>query len=364
MAKYYERRPLEEPFAIHQREIAVVDARSKKYIRHLGFSSMVQLYSFIVEHVPLHLHYSSALYEDPDAEDMERKGWLGSELMIDLDVDKYPGCDDVVTVCVSSNVQYRGRGAPCPNNEEAVELPQIDEECLQRAMDDAKRVKRVLEDELGLKEVRVLFSGSRGFHIVSSDPRVIKLGRDERAQIATLISCSDLDERRTFPSFGRFIYFTHSESGIRRRVFEAAKDLGLLERVSNFYRMPADKLADLLSSVCINVDKPVTMDISRLLRFVGSINGKSGLMVREVDMDVYERFDFDDFRPFEGEAIVQSFVDLPSVRVYGKKVELRKGLRERVDAQTAVALALKGLVKLIDASKVEMKSVKPGDKVR
>src|SRR3990170_846071 len=61
--------------------------------RHIGFSREDQLRGFLQTRVPAHVYYSSAYYEKPDAPTMEEKGWLGADLIFDLDADHIPGAE-------------------------------------------------------------------------------------------------------------------------------------------------------------------------------------------------------------------------------------------------------------------------------
>ncbi|MGB9828386.1 MAG: DNA primase, partial [Thermosphaera sp.] len=74
---YYKKRPLQPPPEIHKREIALESLEDRAYLRHLSFPYMDRLYEYILsKKTPLHLYYSSALYENPSAQPMEAKGWL------------------------------------------------------------------------------------------------------------------------------------------------------------------------------------------------------------------------------------------------------------------------------------------------
>src|SRR5712691_4403742 len=61
--------------------------------RHLGFSKEEELKSFLASRVPTHAYYSSAYYETPNAPTMEEKGWLGADLIFDLDADNLPNAE-------------------------------------------------------------------------------------------------------------------------------------------------------------------------------------------------------------------------------------------------------------------------------
>jgi DNA primase small subunit len=55
-------------------------------VRHEGFSGGAGLKTFLQTRVPSDAYFSCAYYEDPEAE-MDRKGWLGADLIFDIDAD-------------------------------------------------------------------------------------------------------------------------------------------------------------------------------------------------------------------------------------------------------------------------------------
>jgi len=58
-------------------------------LRHKGFRNVDALRSFLKTVVPSDVYYSSAYYERPE-EDMRGKGWLGADLIFDIDADHIP----------------------------------------------------------------------------------------------------------------------------------------------------------------------------------------------------------------------------------------------------------------------------------
>ncbi|WP_440060246.1 DNA primase small subunit domain-containing protein [Thermogladius sp. 4427co] len=360
---YYSKRPLVEPPDLHSREIAIVDLDSEAYIRHLSFPNMAQLYSFILgKKTPLHIYYSSALYNDPSVEKMDLKGWRGSELIFDIDVDHLPGCDLKLEVCVRDNTVLGEGEKRCPSGVEPVELDVLEPECFDKGLDMARRLVGILEEDLGFKEVEVYFSGNRGFHIRVVDEYVLDLTREMRAMIADYVSCENIDVENVFPQGGSrgsvFVYFTGDEIGVRKRVLEAARRKGLLEEVAVekiglLYRMPFEYLKQVLDEVCIKIDRVVTMDTSRLSRFEKSINGKAGLKVAKIDLSKTNRFEYRDFFAWSGRVLVSPLVDLSGVRVLDLKLDLKRGLKTELEAPYAIYLVLKKLAVYVSDKGVE-----------
>ena len=142
--------------------------------RHLGFSKEEDLRSFLLDRVPAHAYYSSAYYEKPDAPTMEEKGWLGADLIFDLDADHLPGA----------------KAMSYPEMLEAVR------EGIIRLWD------RFLATKFGIPEtkMRLVFSGGRGYHIHVFDEKILPLGSHERREIVDFISAKGLDSTWIFKS--------------------------------------------------------------------------------------------------------------------------------------------------------------------
>ena len=61
--------------------------------RHLSFRSPEELGAFMSTQIPSHSYYSTSYYRRPDAPTMEEKGWMGAELIFDLDADHLEGAE-------------------------------------------------------------------------------------------------------------------------------------------------------------------------------------------------------------------------------------------------------------------------------
>ncbi|MEM4756825.1 MAG: DNA primase small subunit domain-containing protein [Desulfurococcaceae archaeon] len=275
VCEYYRHRPLEEPSYIHLREIALESLEDEKYIRHLSFAYMDQLYNYIINvKTPLHLYYSSALYLNPGAERMEEKTWIGSEILFDLDADKYEGCRNTVYICVADNLASSEHIDKCPNGEKPIEYVGVPWQCIEKALNDSMKLNDILKDELGFKNIKIYFSGNRGFHIKIYDNDVLDLGRDERRLIADYISCEGLVVDKVFPSYKNNVVLDAHEAGLRKRVFNIASKQGLISRrnmlgFKDIYVIRKDHLEEILKESCIERDGVVAV-VYRLLEWDGT----------------------------------------------------------------------------------------------
>lgn len=127
--------------------------------RHLGFLEENDYRRFLLNQVPSHAYFSSARYERPAAPTMDLKGWMGADLIFDLDADHIRGAE---------GLSYQDM------------LILVKKEA-------ASLLDRYIFGELGFEEkhVRISFSGGRGYHIHVSHPRLLKLGSHERGRSST-----------------------------------------------------------------------------------------------------------------------------------------------------------------------------------
>ena len=87
LSSYYSYAELELPEDMELREFSIQPVDSDVYVRHLSLTTPEELRKFVLSNPPLHLYYSSAKYERPSETEMENKGWLGSDLLFDIDAD-------------------------------------------------------------------------------------------------------------------------------------------------------------------------------------------------------------------------------------------------------------------------------------
>ncbi len=164
---YYSRSAMPAPFDFTGREFGFMFFDKDFVRRHVGFRSPEDLGRYLVSQVPMHVYYSSAHYENPSAPKMEQKGWRGADLVFDLDADHIPGADKMT---------YE-------------EMLYVVKQDMIRLLDD------FLLGDLGFaeEEVRITFSGGRGYHAHVQSDRVQRLGSHERSEVVDFVSGTDLD---------------------------------------------------------------------------------------------------------------------------------------------------------------------------
>src|SRR6058998_815974 len=71
---------------MEQREYGFLMFKEKFMVRHRGFKTAESLLTATRDLAPKHIYYSTAYYQQPTAS-MEEKGWLGADLVFDIDAD-------------------------------------------------------------------------------------------------------------------------------------------------------------------------------------------------------------------------------------------------------------------------------------
>jgi len=173
-SKHYRQARLALPDRFSRREYGFMFFDRGFVMRHLAFPSRAALKKYLVEQVPSHAYYSSAYYEQPAAPTMVEKKWLGADLIFDLDADHVEGA----------------KGLP-----------------YEQMLQHVKREVIVLIDEFLLgdlgfaaDDMKIVFSGGRGYHVHIRDQAVTRLSSHERREIVDYITGTDLDMDWVFPA--------------------------------------------------------------------------------------------------------------------------------------------------------------------
>ena len=328
LREYYSEAQLRLPDNYMLREFAFQPFESKSYVRHLSFQSIASLREYLTRQTPRQAYYSAAIYRDPAAERMEDKGWLGSELMFDIDVDHIKGCDNV-TIEVK----------------EGKFLNIITDKCINLGKEHLLRLIDVLTQDFGFSKSEILmyFTGNRGFHVVVETEKKewLTLNSKERRELVDYVKGIGLDLSRLITRSKR-IKPTQPlpvDGGWRGRIARSGIDLDTILQDPE----------SVIERTYIEVDEQVTQDLSRLVRIPGSINGKSGLMskILNSESDIIDFHVGEHLSPFRGFAIIRSLIKTPSLNLWGTSLSLSEGQLLKVSLPAAVFLALNGAAEII-----------------
>ena len=321
---------IKPPSQYVKREFGFIPFREQIMMRHRGFSSVQQLVEIIQGMAPAHAYYSSAYYERPQ-EEMDKKGWLGADLIFDIDADHLPtvcGLEHRYWICRDcGTISMRKKSEQCQHcgGTKFQEETWICESCLEAAKHEVLKLIDFLTTDFGFdtENLEVCFSGHRGYHVHIEEENTSQLDQSARREIVDYIYGTGINlERHGFASIipsmnslgwkGRLsrglykILNTPSEhllsdgkavSAFKRLVVNRKEILQNLESDSqlNTPKWVGKKTWEALIEALITnetsrVDSVVTTDIHRLTRLVGTLHGKTGLIALRVPVDQLEDF--------------------------------------------------------------------------
>jgi DNA primase small subunit len=258
-------------------------------VRHLSFRSRGEALVEILKQSPSSVYCSNARYEHP-AKPIEEKGWLGAELIFDIDATDIPtACKKGHDLWYCDRCRASGklpRPPKCPKcNGPCAEFHGTCEVCLEAAKDHAKRVVGFLVNDFGVdgEGISIYFSGNRGYHLQVLDERFDPLDQQARAEIADYVRGASLPLSQTLAS------------SLRRRPPNGPKGAGWTRRITTYvddrrqaYGGTLQKLvSEAIASQRAMVDSSVTTDIHRVFRLAGTLHGDTGMSkmkVKSIDM--------------------------------------------------------------------------------
>lgn len=312
------------PPPLREREFGFVVGTNKIMVRHKGFETDEAVKNFLINESPLDAYHSAAIYENPTAS-MEEKGLKGADLFFDIDADHVdPECgkDSHVWVCNSCNEAGFGLVENCSRCKKSVSYVAFpNKECIEAARKETERLILVLTEEFGLppEDIRVHYSGNRGFHVYVGSEDVRGLSQDARKEMIDYISNPSpeinllvvrgkespkevympkaglpgrvIEEFEDIITNGELLVSLFGQRTAGRVSKESTKILSELGRgrlgilLTILGRNNLKKLfEEAINRVKIRVDPVVTIDLHRLVRMPGSINSKTGLPKLEVDL--------------------------------------------------------------------------------
>lgn len=272
--------------SIHLREFGFDHTGQGPNDRYRFFRDEKFLTKFMKYRAPYAAYSSVALYDRP----WKREGWRSSELVFDVDAKDIP-----VRQCKCDNV--------C-------------EKCLDQAKEIVAMIIDTLEDDLGLREIHVIYSG-RGYHIRVLDPIILKSDSEVRSQILKYVIGGDIP-RFSYTDFeGRVRSLDHFMVPLGYpRVFTERSRYIILhlngdEKIEDITRQTMNKILEyrdligadrwgefrdiigprvyerLIKGIAkLNlqlVDARVTVDLKRILRLPSSLHSKVSMICTHVE---------------------------------------------------------------------------------
>ena len=331
------------------REFGLIPWEKKVFMkRHMSFDNLDYLRNYLIKDAPRHLYSSGSLYLKPDAQDMNNKEYQGCDFIIDIDVDHfYTPCKDQHDLWICKDCGFEGTGMPetCPKckGSKFTKISWVCDQCLDAAKNEiTKLIFNFLIPDFGIdeKNFKIAFSGHRGYHLKIESEDLRKLGSEERREIVDYLTGENL----SFEILGLNERFNLIYGLLKENIGWSQKIMNKIEKflnkptkhietllldknhfgfnsnlVTSFLNYKDDFL-ELISKgernvwaiegfgltnwkkflrgmvklIGIELDEPVSIDIHRLIRYPGSLHGKTGFKVQEIELN-----ELDDFNPLD-----------------------------------------------------------------
>ncbi|MBD3192237.1 MAG: DNA primase catalytic subunit PriS [Candidatus Heimdallarchaeota archaeon] len=284
----------------YRREFAVL-LEEEVFIRNISFKSSAELIDFLSAN-PVRRAFVGAVYEVPPTkrDTIQKIKWEAREFCFDLDLNDY----DPVRVC-----GCRGKEQYCAS-------------CWSLVQDAAAFLDRTLREDFGFTDIDWFFSGRRGFHAWVKDPESRELAQEQRISIVRYLSLIK-DESRTqavekdlsqvvpfrdriIELIARSFFARASEAELRASPFNFTKrDIDRLkinlnnqkQSFNRIYNTLLGKKHDrnkiftyIISHRYPRIDRKVSIDIRRLLKVPGSVQGSNGKICCKVDIKKIHEF--------------------------------------------------------------------------
>lgn len=372
------------PLNPEQREFGYLMFKERFMVRHRHFSNIKALRATLTDTIPSDVYHSCAYYENPDF-DMDKKGWIGSDIVFDIDADHIPTtCNKIHDEFRCVKCGFSGRGitpesCPCCEATKFENKIWACDLCIQSARDEATKLLDMLENDFGFspQEIHVFFSGHRGYHVHIENEAVRSLDAMARKEIVDYVTGlglavldKDSKERKGKSKTNKFNLHNFGwnrriklgmqdfllnatkedlkEVGLKNKallenkeaIIERAIPEGRWESVSGVSSQTWLKLSEYIrEKQASKIDTVVTTDIHRLIRMNGTLHGKTGLKKVE-----FPTRDLQEFDPFCGAVAFKKgetkvcVSDAPEFRLGGQTLGPYKN--QTVTLPTAAAIML------------------------
>ena len=301
----YAGKEVKAPEGIEKREWGFGSLNRKIESRHFKFASQQELNSYLVRNTPFFISYSTAYYEFPDMRPMEKKNWIGADLVFDLD-------SNHLEVGCSKKHEQRW----------------VCDECLGAVREETiKLIEEFLIPDFGFSraEIKVNFSGNRGYHVHIANRAVMELGAYARREIVDFVTGIGIDSESIgfrkerigdskmqklvgpkpsdmgwFGKVARFVIKLANENKLEelgldqvdaRKIYKNREqfvkgiergnwDVVSIPHKQMVWSSAIDRLKIKLSD---KIDQNVTADATKLIRLPDSLHGETGLVAKRVE---------------------------------------------------------------------------------
>ena len=381
---YYNNTSPQTPPRFTAREWGFQDWSGRLMNRHQSFKSKVELQRFLSKNAPRHAYHSVAYYKIPNAPTMKEKFWQGADLIFDLDADHVPNASQILS----------------SDTDGFQKLMKIIQNQTHRLIDDF-----LLGDmAFDIKDLKITFSGGRGYHVHVRDSSVFSLPSGARRDIVDYVTGQGLIKTNLLKDSGHKTHrrgniytkpyttselslYNRNEAGwqghISKHIHKYLDTLVSLDRESQInelikvdgitrFMAKKIKISDNSSLTFSNMahangklskaqsslvnmaikeqsvfpDEPVSGDTHRLIRLPGSLHGKTGLAVVELDLDRLKSFEPLKNATVFGESEVEIKARKPAKVNMDKGYRLKEGEVSFVPEKVGIYLMCRGLATL------------------
>jgi len=400
-ADYYQKHShsIQPPSPLEEREFGFLLFKERIMLRHKGFRRPDDLRSFLNSIVPSDVYYSSAYYERPEDE-MRGKGWIGADLIFDIDADHIPTtCAKSHDTWICSNCGAVGRGVSprkCPKcgEQKFNDKTWPCEVCLESAKAEAIKLIDVLTRDFGFssEELKVGFSGHRGYHVHVESEEVKALDSMARKEIVDYVLGLGLEAE--FHGLGAMgvkgsrvlagpdLYGLGWSGRMARGTYdllltaspEELEKIGLKKRVIDIITQHKEALLEswkeegpwgIIKGIgteswrkiaqcgaekqSVRIDTVVTTDIHRLIRLTNTLHGKTGLKKIEVPITGVEHFDpLKSAVTFKEGSVTVLVSEAPQFRLGNETYGPYKGQKIELPTAAALMLLCKGAAQVVE----------------
>lgn len=319
------------------REFGFIPWEKPIMIRHLGFDNANLLKNYLIKNTPKHMYSSGSLYLEPYNLKMDLKKYQGCDLIIDIDVDHFfTPCKDDHDIWYCKECGAKGKGMhkkKCPKCGQSKfrTLAWICEDCLDVAKKEIlKLIYNFLIPDFDIKEeeMKVAFSGNRGYHLKIENKRIRTLSSEARREIVDYVTGHNISlDILGLNNLELNLYNIKENYGWTKKIIDKIDEIVTNysnDVIINIFKKDHFKLNDdiieyilnnkrdflktlwninglgketwkrfligIVKEVGAEIDEPVTIDIHRLIRYPGSLHGKSGFKVQELALKDLESF--------------------------------------------------------------------------
>jgi len=179
--EYYQRKAFSLPHRYTLREwgYAYFHYDEKKvHSRNMALHNRVDFWNTMTETVPRHVYYSSSYFQHPDKRIIKDKGWMGQDLIFDIDGTDFEGHEEM-------------------GYEEMLDV--VKREILKLSDD-------FLIPDFGISpdDLKFVFSGGRGYHVHITTPSVLSLTSEDRTKILSYVMGEGLTWERAQKTLLKF----------------------------------------------------------------------------------------------------------------------------------------------------------------